>query len=211
MKAKHIGVIVLILALGGAVVSLYSGFTRGSPSIDLDPYQIRGAVVAEETAKLLGNQGQVVVVASEMKSASLEAELKVFSQALKKIPGLSVLPPQRLKLTPMMMTSGAVPPDELARTLQSHPNLGAVVLYFAFPELADQDLEALKRSGAKFVVVSGYRPGYQRLLERQAIDIAILPRSAALPAMATQKPRTLRERFNQEYVILTHDAPTGLP
>jgi ABC-type sugar transport system substrate-binding protein len=212
MQKRHLALTVSILAIGAAAVSLYSGFTRRAPSIDLDPYQVLGAVVAEETAKLLGNQGQVIVIARDAKSESLEAELNAFNQTLKKSGGLSVLPADRVKLTPAMMVSGAVPLDELARTLQSHPNLGAVVLFFAFPGVADPDLDSLKRTGAKFVVVSGYRPQYRGLLERQAINLAIVPRPrSAAPPPATQTARTLRERFDQEYVILTPEAPAPLP
>ena len=214
MKLRHVGVIVLLLAIGAASVSLYSGFTSRSRDIDLNPYQVLGTVVAEETAKLLGNQGQVLVIANDAKIASLEAELDALSQTLKKSAGVSVLPTDRVKLTPSMMAmlSGAVPPDELTRTVQSHPNLGAVVLFFSFPALADQDLDALKRSGVKFVVVSGYHPRYQGLLERQAIHLAIVPRPRSeAPPAATRKPGTLRERFDQEYLVLTPGAPAPSP
>jgi hypothetical protein len=209
INRKHLGLIAAILAVGVAAVSLYFGVLSRSPRINLDPYQVLGAVVAEETAKLLGNKGQIVVLArdtTELKTMSLEAELKSFRQTVKKSTGLSVVATERIRLTPMMMlaTGGAVPPEELFKALQAHPKVGAVVLFFAFPPLADEDLDALKQSGAKFVVVSAYRLGYQRLLERQAIHLAIVPRGDAPPA-ATQKPQTLRERFDQEYLIITPD------
>ncbi len=210
MKPRHLLLTVLILVIGAAGVSIYSTSTRHPPDIDLDPYQVLGVVAAEETAKVVANQGQVIVIARDAKSESLEAELKAFSQTLKKSAGISVLPADRVKLTPAMMVSGAVPPEELSRTLESHPNLGAVVLFFAFPDLADQQFDGLKRSGTKIVVVSGYRPHYAALLERKAIHLAIIPRPPPLPA-ATETGRTLRERFNREYVILTPEAPSGLP
>jgi hypothetical protein len=206
MKHSHLLLTVLILAIGVAAVSIYRTSTRHAPSIDLDPYQVLGVVVAEETAKLVGNQGQVVVIARDVQSQSLEAELKAFAQTLKKNAGVSVLPPERLRLTPAMMVSGAVPPETLARTVESHPNLGAVVLFFAFPDLDGQALDRLKSSGAKIVVVSGFRPRYPALLEQKAIHLAIIPRPPPLPA-ANENARNLRERFNREYVILTPDAP----
>src|SRR3954468_8356433 len=51
------------LAIGVAVAALYFAFVRRSTKIDLDPYQALGVVVAEETAKLVGEKGQVLVMA----------------------------------------------------------------------------------------------------------------------------------------------------
>ena len=107
----------------------------------------------------------------------------------------------------MMSTGGGVPPDQLLKACRTHPNIAAIVLFFGFPELADGEIAALKQSGVKIVVVSALRLGYQRLLERQAIHLAIVPRPDA-PPPATQKPQSLRERFNQEYVVMT---PAGIP
>ena len=89
--------------------------------------------------------------------------------------------------------------------LAAHANVGAVVLFFGFPQLADPELETLKKSGAKIVVVSSFHPGYQRLLERQAIHLAIVPRPGASTA-EVQPARTVRERFDQEYMIFTAES-----
>lgn len=215
MDRKPIRLIVALLAVGAAAASLYFSAFGRSPRINLDPYQVVGAVVAEETAKLLGNQGQVLVIARDttgQKITSLEAELKSFSQTVKKSAGVSVAATVRIKMTPMMMmaTGSSVPPEELFGALQAHPKVGAVVLFCGFPLLADQDLDTLKRSGAKFVVVSAYWAGYRRLLEQQVLHLAVVPRFEPPPA-TTPKPQTLRERFNQEYLILTPDKLAELP
>jgi len=60
------------------------------------------------------------------------------------------------------------------------------------------------------VVVAAYRADYQELLERRLIDLAIVPRFDALPESA-KKPRTLREWFEQEYVILAPEKASALP
>src|SRR5436190_24315539 len=116
-RAKNL--IVVTLALGAAAVSLYFGFAGRSPQINLDPYDVLGAVTAEETAKLLANNGQVLVMARDTgadKNPSVEAELKAFQQTLKSYGGLSVII-ERIQVTPMLMmsTGGGVPPDQLLK------------------------------------------------------------------------------------------------
>ena len=60
------------------------------------------------------------------------------------------------------------------------------------------------------VVVAGYRADYQELIERRLIDLLIVPRSDVLPETA-RKPQTLREWFDQEYVIITPEKASVVP
>src|SRR5437870_6955052 len=86
--------IIASLAVGTATVSLYFAFAGRSQKINLDPYEVLGAITAEETAKLLGNKGQVLVMAPDTgvnKNPSVEAELKAFQQTLKKQRNVSVI------------------------------------------------------------------------------------------------------------------------
>ena len=214
MAKRTKDVIVVSLALGAAVASLYFGFAGRSPQINLDAYEVLGAVTAEETAKLLADHGLVLVMARDSgadKNPSVEAELDAFQQTLKKHPGLRLVT-ERVQVTPMLMmaTGGGVPPDQLFKALQTHTNVGALVLFFGFPPLADPELEALAKSGVKTVVVSSFHPDYQRLLERRAIHLAIVPRSEA-PSPGSQAPRTVRERFDQDYIIVTPVEAARLP
>lgn len=208
-RAKNI--IIATVAIGAAAVAVYFAVTGGSPKVDLDPYAVLGAVTAEETARLLGDKGQILVVVRDTggdKNPSVEAELKAFQQTLKKRRGLSVQV-ERFRVTPVLMlaTGGSLPADELFKALERHANTGAVVLFLGCPQLADAEINTLKQAGIKIVVVSALRPGYKRLLERQAIQAAIVPRPDA-PPPGGPTPRTLRERFDQQYIILRPaDAP----
>jgi len=207
-------VIVGSLALGAAAASLYFGFAGRSPKLNLDPYEVLGAVTAEETAKLLADKGLVLVMARGTgadKNPSVEAELKAFQQTLKKHPGLRLVT-ERVQVTPMLMmaTGGGVPPDQFFKVLETHANVGALVLFFGFPALADPELEALEKSGVKTVVVSSFHPGYKQLLERRAIHLAIVPRQDATQP-GSQAPRTLRERFDQDYTIVTPGEAARFP
>ena len=214
MDKRTRNLIIATVALSAAVVSVYLAVTGGSPKVDLDPYEVLGTVTAEETAKLLGDKGKVLVIVRDTgpdRNPSTEAELRAFQQALKKRAGLSV-EVERFRVTPMLMmaTGGALPADELFKALERHANTGAVVLFLGFPLLADPEIDALRQAGIKSVVVSALRPGYKRLLERQAINVAIVPRPDA-PAPGGPAPRTVRERFDQQYRILTPADAARLP
>lgn len=214
MNKRSRDILLAVLAVGIATLALYFGFGGRSEKINVDTYEVLGAIAAEETAKLLGNKGQVLVMArgsGANKNPSVEAELKAFQQTLRQHKGLSVVT-EKAELTPMdvMGAGGGVPPNQLFKALATHSNIIAVVLFFGLPHLADHELEALKKTAVKIVVVSAFHPSYKRLLEQQAIHLAVVPRSDA-PATGGQTPRTLRERFDQEYILLTPAEATRLP
>jgi len=74
----------------------------------------------------------------------------------------------------MMASGGAIAPDELSRIVKSHPTASAVVLFLAFPNISGEELKMNGKALAKFVVVSGYNPGYKRLLTDHVIQHAII-------------------------------------
>jgi len=214
MIKKTIGPLIAILAIAGAAVWIYRSQSGASQKFDLSPYNALGAGAAEETAKLLGNKGQVVVIApdtSQFKNPAVEGELNSFQKTLKKS-GLTIAAAVRFKLTPMesMATGGGVPRDQFLKVLQSHPNVGAVVLFCGFPRFAPQDYDALKQSRTKFVVASGYVPGYRNLLDAQVIHLAIVPQFDRSTAPA-KPPQTLREWFEQEFLVITPGNTATLP
>jgi hypothetical protein len=206
--------ILITLAVGAAAVCIYFALAGRSQKINLDPYDVLGAVTAEETAKLLGNRGRVLVMvrgSGANKNPSVEAELKAFQRALKGQKGMTVMI-EKLQVSPMQMmaTGGGVPPEQFLKALETHPELGAVVLFLGFPQLTDSELEVLKKSGVKTVVACALRPGDQRFIERQAINLAIVPRPD-FPPPGAPAPRTLRERFDQEFTIIVPAVAAQLP
>lgn len=202
------------LAVGAIVVALCLGFVGRAPKINLDPYEVLGAVAAEETARLLGGRGRVLVLARDTgpdQDPSAEAELRALRRALKPHAEIKIVV-ERIPVTPLLMmsTGGGLPPDQLFQALHTHAKVDALVLFFGFPQLDAPELAAFQQSGVKTVVVSSLRPGYKQLLERRVIHAAIVPRPDA-SAPSGPSPRTLRERFDQEYLILTPAEAAWLP
>ena len=213
MRKNTIVAIAALLALAAALESLYLG-QRG-PKIELGPYEALGAVAAEETAKLLGDKGSVVVIAKESggsKTPALDAQLQAFADTLKIKAGISLAANEKVKLDPMtaMATGGGIPGDQFLEIMRRHPKVSAVVLFVSFPSLPERDLDALKKSNTRIVVVSGCMPGYKNLLQSQNIHVAIVPRFDN-GSEAAKKPKSLREWFDQEYVVVTPATAAFLP
>jgi hypothetical protein len=189
-------------------------FTRREPKIELGPYEALGTVAAEETLKLMVDKNGIVVVAQdarEFEMPALAAQLEAFQATARKRAKVTIdFEEVAMDVTTMMTTGGRIPPEQFFQILQKHPKAGAIVLFLGFPPLANRDWEALQPSAPKMVVVSGYRPDYQELLERHVIDLAIVPRFDA-PPETSRKPQTLRDWFEQEYVILTADKAAVWP
>ena len=199
-------IVIATIAVGAAGVSLYITFAGRVQKIDAGPYEALGAVTAEETAKLLGNKGQVLVMVADtgaFKNPSVEAELSAFQQTLKRQREMSVIT-EKVPATPMQMmaTGGGVTTDQLFKAVESHPSLAGLVLFLGFPQLSDSELARMKKSGVKTVVASSLRPGYERLMAEQVLQVAIVPRLEPPPANAPT-PRTVRERFDQDFSIIT--------
>jgi hypothetical protein len=214
MAKQKILVLTSILAIAGAAAWIYYHQPGAPQRFELGPYQALGYGTGEETAKLLGKKGGVVVVApdsSQSPNPAVDGELSSFQEALRKN-GLTVVEAVRFKLTPQerMGTGGAIPADQFHSLLRRHANVGAVVLFCAFPPLAGQDYEAIKQSPAKMIVASGYLPGYRRLLETRVIHLAIVPRFDRTSSPA-RTPQTLREWFESDFAMFTTDNLATLP
>jgi len=203
-----------IAVLGILSASSFLVLTRREPKIELGPYQALGTVAAEETIKLIGDRRQIVVVAQdsrEFEMPALAAQIKAFQASARKKATVTVdLEKITMDAMTMMTAGGRIPAEPFFNILQKHPKAGAIVLFLGFPLLTNRDLDALQQKVPKMVVVAGYRPDYQQLLERRLIDLAIVPRFDALPETA-RKPQTLHEWFEQEYVILAPDTAASLP
>ncbi len=214
MTKDKLFAVLAILVIAGAVAWIYRG-QSGGQNFDLSPYRALGAGTAEETTKLLGNAGSVLVISpdtSDAQNTAVEGQLRSFQDTLKKNKAMSIAATVNFKLTPMerMATGGAVPVDQFLQALKSHSNAGAVVLFCAFPQLSPQDYATLKQSGVKVIVASACVPGYRKLVESQVIHLAIVPQSErSLPA--GKSPTTLRGWFEQEFLVVSAANAAALP
>ncbi|MBI3853652.1 MAG: hypothetical protein HY298_25695 [Verrucomicrobia bacterium] len=205
MNKKPLVVVLTVLAILGSATWIYVNRPGRLPKIQLDPYRALGEVAGEETTRLLNHQGQVVILARDNRAGvnPVEAaEVKAFSAALRK-GGVGVAATERFSVPPAMamFSGGAIPRDRFLQILQAHPKAAALVLFAEFPMLDKPDLDLLKQSGIKIVLISGNPPGCQDLLEAGVVHLAFVPRTDA-PPQTSQPAATLRDWFNRYYVVL---------
>jgi len=205
MPKRTKDIIVAIVAISAAVVSVYYAVYGRSEKVNLDTYSVLGAVAAEESAKLAGNKGEVLIMIPDSgpnKNPSVEAEVKAFQDNLKK--QKMTVATEKVEVTPMLMmaTGGGVPSEQFFKAVEKHKGAAAVVLFFGFPELSDAEVEKLKAYKAKIVVVASFRSGYQRFMDNGALQLVISPRQDTPPTPA-QPPRSVRERFDQDFVLIS--------
>src|SRR5437867_4783782 len=105
-----------IAVLGILGASSFLVLTRREPKIELNPYQALGAVAAEETIKLMGDKGQIVVIAqdtSEIEMPALTAQLKAFQSTTRKKAKVTVdLEKISMDAMTMMTAGGRIPAEQ---------------------------------------------------------------------------------------------------
>jgi len=185
----------------------------GGPKMDLNIYTALGTITAEETARLIENKGEVVVISwgSGQRMPVADAQVKAFSETLKKYKEIQIAAPEKINFKPsqMMASGGAISPDELLKILKAHPTASAMVLFLAFPNISGEDLKTDGKALAKFVVVSGYNPGYKRLLMDRVIQLAIVPQNERTED--AKPPQSIRENFDRNYRVITAEQAASQP
>lgn len=214
MENKRLVVGLLLVVIAGAIASL---LFRGSdaPKVNLTPYSALGTVAAEETSKLLGHVGDLVMVIEDSGPQGdpvTAAQLSQFKSALKKSGKVRIKAVERMATDPMtrFSTGGTMPPDQFAAVRAKHPDVAAVVLFVPFPVLPASECAALKAGRTKFVVVSAVVPGYRALVANGVISLAVVPKPST-GEVPPGSPKTLREWFDRDYLVVTPETAGQLP
>lgn len=175
-----------IFASGVAMFSASRTWWHKKPSLKLGPYEEIGIRAAEETAKLLGQKGRVVVIAGELDSPVIGAEVKAFQKALRKQPGLSIVAVETVAIDPLR-------PPEFVALFQKHAGVDAVVSFYGFPEFSPSQLAQLPTPLPKVVAILNGILGAKQLFASGADGLYIV-------ATVPPKPRKPGDPFTLEIV-----------
>jgi len=202
--AKKLLLILLPVLAVGLVVALYWR-VRSSPRLQVKPEHALGEVVASESAKLLSQGGDILVI-SGAGDPLLEAQVSGIEAAAGANATIKVLAVERLKPVDLLLRTRkpGSPPYETAefrRALQAHDQVNAVVSLVGFPVDELPEWPAMRQRGCKSVAVfnSSVDPEMSRCLEQRQLDVAIVAREDVRPAATP--PKTDRELFDEYYVI----------
>ena len=173
----------LVLLIGGAVAWLY--FNLRTDAIDPRPYAALGESAASETAKLLNDAGQVVLVDGDygiykVLAPTTEAEVEAFKQRLRKS-HLKISAIERVSIAPpsLARTGIFMQPGQLASLTARYPDVDAIVLFVGLAGPGDLERAVPRNSKTKLILIANHEPYYKALLEKRAIQMAIVPRLGA--------------------------------
>ena len=223
-KKKRAAVALLLFLIAISIASLFLSLREPPPpKPDMRPLLEVAKVLAEETSVLLEKQGQVVVITAEG-SDPHKAQIEAFQASLKQkgmVPAIvENLKPEQMRQGPGM---GGIPADRFLKLLEKYPDAAAVVSFIGPPEFKDDEMSKLPPRIPKIAVFASMGTGVKKLLQKEIIQVAIIPRMgppppppnesgrsspAAIGATTTNQAKTMsgREMFDMRYEIVTPES-----
>ena len=199
------------LAIAGLILVILASLTWiyvtevAAPKINLPLHQGVGLVLAEETSKVLGNKGQVVVIAiNPRKFPELKAQLAAFEKALKGLRGIKVKETYMVETNddPKYGVGTGLSAKRFLKIQKKYPAADAIVSFVGVPNLTDEDFTGLKRPTPKFIAETRSPEKSIRLFQKGVLQVAVISRFV-FPAPGPKNPHTPREWFDQYFQIVT--------
>jgi len=174
--------------------------TSAMPKSDGQFYEAVGAVVAEETIRLLGNQGRVVVLTPRtgpQPSPVHASFLRGFESELAAKRGVKIAGTERIA-----PTEAGCPATAFLDVLKQHPTADAVVSFIGPPVFQRDDLKRLPARRPKLLALGGDRETTRTLMGQQVLDVCLAPRRATRASVGGAA-KTRREEVERLYEIVT--------
>jgi hypothetical protein len=193
-----------IVGILGASISLFFTLRNRPSSASMGPFVALGEVTAQETAKLLGNKGHIIVVrrdTSQYPAPEFEEQLKAFQRTIRQQPDLTLAATETA--FDAHITDGRLHPDFYLNLLQKYPDAAAIVSFVGPPALSAQQIKDLPQKIPKFIAVSLQDAPLSRLFLSSVIQVAIVKRPPG--PRSGKKPASTRETFDQFYQVVTAD------
>src|SRR5262249_46124972 len=156
-------------------------------------HQAVGQVMAEETARLVGHLGKIVVITVDNRTApELKIQIAAFQKHLKVLGGLTVK--DRVVLdpgdNPKYRPGAGLSAKRFLKIVRKNSGVDAIVSFVGAPELTDQELAQMKTI-PKFIAEAHSPEKLVNLIEKKILLSAIVPRYE-FPAPGPRKPQTSR-------------------
>jgi hypothetical protein len=210
--AKKVVVTVgLLLVITGSSSWIYFHHFA-APKINVPLHQAVGHVMAEETAKLLNNQGRIVIIAIETaKDPELKVQLEEFERTLNQFSGIKVAKTYMLETEnrPKYGAGSGLSGRRLVRIVNKNTTADALVSFVGAPELKDDEIRELQ-ARPKLIVESRSAGKLKKLFDQQLLHVAIVSRFQ-FPAPVEGNPGTLRQWFDKRFEIVTTETIATLP
>jgi hypothetical protein len=201
LKTKLIaaGAVLAILASG---VWIYLTQFR-STDLNVALHQAVGQVMAEETSRVVGHVGKVVIVTMDPRHApELKLQIAAFEKHLKVLGAITVketivLDPGE---NPKYRPGSGLSAKRFLKVARKNQGVDAIVSFVGSPQLAETELAQLKTL-PKFIAETHSPEKSMTLLDKKILLAAIVPRFD-FPAPGPRKPETSRQWFDRYFQIV---------
>jgi len=182
-----------------------------APKHDVGLHQRIGEVMAEETARLVGPKGRLVLITIPTgPEPELRTQLDAFRRRLKTL-GDYDLKEHELdtKDQPKYGLGAGLSGRRFVRTIKNNPKADGIVSFVGAPRLSEDELTALPKA-PKFIAEARSPDHLPKLFQKQIIQVAIVSRFV-FPAPDPRTPKTAQQWFDKRYQIITADAVKTIP
>ena len=206
-----------ILLLSGSLAaiigsSLWIYFTQfAQPAFNVPLHQRVGEVLAQETARLIHTQGQVVVVTMDAsKEPELKAQMQIFEKTLKKLGPISIKElPVETDDKPHYRTGAGLSSRRFLRILKKSATADAIVSFIGAPRMTEEELAQVDKA-PKFVAECRSPDRIKRLFDKKLLQVAVVNRFE-YPAPVKHNPKTPKQWFEKYYQVVTAENASILP
>ena len=205
---KLIGVLAVLITVGCVGRFIYKQF-GGRSKVDVQPFATLGALVADETSKLLPPKSSVVVLSVDTAKyhiPTLDTLLSAFTKGVKQKRDITISSIEHFRIpsaTFLAISTGSLvppaalfPPGQFLKLVQDNSGAGAIVSFVGLPSSLSANTSELQQKHSKIIVVSNRDPELVNLLKSHVIDLAIVPRA---------EPATGKGSNESPYEVLTSD------
>jgi hypothetical protein len=196
------------LAAGALLPIIASGFCIyyiqfATPAANRELHEAVGGVMAEETARVVGRPGKVVIVTAELpEGPELKIQVASFEKHLKLLGGIGVQNKivldvgDNLKYRP----GAGLSAKHFLKIARKNSGADAIVSFVGAPELTDSDLRQL-RSMPRVIAETHSPEKLVNLLDKKILVAAIVPRFE-FPAPGPRKPQKPRQWFDRYFQVV---------
>lgn len=198
-----------VVAIASSAFCIY--YTQSGPSgVNVALNEAVGEKLAQETSRLLGAHGNVVLITVEKRELpELKIQIAAFEKHLKQLGNITVQETVKLDPgdNPKYRAGAGLSAKHFLKIARKHSSADALVSFIGAPSLEDSDMAQIK-SMPKFVAETHSPEKLTRLFQKNILQSAIVPRYE-FPAPGPRKPHTSHEWFEHCFQIVS--SGSGLP
>jgi len=206
----------ILMAAGSMAVIVASGvwiyFTQfAQPAFNMVLHESVGEVLAQETAKLIQSNGQVVIITMDTsKFPELKTQLRAFEKALKALGPMSVKElPMDTEDKPQYRTGAGLSSRRFLRLLKKTGSAKAIVSFIGAPRMTDEEFAQVEKA-PKFIAECRSPDKVKKLFEKNILQVAVINRFD-YPAPIKHNPKTPKQWFEKYYQVIKADTASDLP